>query len=133
VLKRWHHVQYERESSLRVRRRGVDVPSSMTDDVSTAELQKAVEHMHGVPARFVESVEVDERHEGKPVWQGAVKVFELTGHPSGAKRAYAWSYATTGKKRRFIAILGLPPVDDAIMAVRTAILAQVREAERAQN
>jgi hypothetical protein len=25
--------------------------------------------MHGVPARFVEAVEVDERHEGKPVWQ----------------------------------------------------------------
>jgi hypothetical protein len=29
---------------------------TMTDDVSIAELQKAVEHMHGVPARFVESV-----------------------------------------------------------------------------
>jgi hypothetical protein len=40
------------------------------DDVSIAELQKAIEHMHGVPARFVEAVEVDERHEGKPVWQG---------------------------------------------------------------
>jgi hypothetical protein len=106
---------------------------AMTDDISIAELQKAVEHMHGVPARFVEAVEVDERHEGRPVWQGAVKVFELTGHPSGAKRAYAWSYATTGKKRRFIAILGLSPVDDAIMAVRTAVLAQVRETERAQN
>jgi hypothetical protein len=105
----------------------------MIDDVSITELQKAVEHMHGVPARFVEAVEVDERHEGKPVWQGAVKVFELTGHPSGAKRAYAWSYATTGTKRRFIAILGVSPVDSPVMAVRTAILAQVREAERAQN
>jgi hypothetical protein len=85
------------------------MPLTMSDDVSIEELQKAVEHMHGVPARFVEAVEVDERHEGKPVWQGAVKVFELTGHPSGAKRAYAWSYATTGTKRRFIAILGVSP------------------------
>jgi hypothetical protein len=25
------------------------------DDVSIAELQRAVEHMHGVPARFVEA------------------------------------------------------------------------------
>ena len=47
----------------------------MIDDVSIAELQKAVEHMHGVRARFVEAVEVDERHDGKPVWQGGVKVF----------------------------------------------------------
>jgi hypothetical protein len=93
------------------------------DDVSIAELQKAVEHMHGAPARFVESVEVDERHEGKPVWQGAVKVFELSAHPSGAKRAYAWSYITTGTKRRFMAVLGLPPVDSPVMAVRASILA----------
>jgi hypothetical protein len=32
----------------------------MDDDVSIHELQKAVEHMHGVPARFVEAVEVDD-------------------------------------------------------------------------
>jgi hypothetical protein len=38
---------------------------AMTDDVSIEELQKAVEQMHGVPTRFVESVEVDERHQGK--------------------------------------------------------------------
>jgi hypothetical protein len=86
--------------------------SHMTDDdVSIAALQTAVEHMQGVPARFVESVEVDERYEGKPVSQGAVKVFDLKGHPSGAKRAYAWSYATTGTKGRFMAVLGAPPVD----------------------
>jgi hypothetical protein len=42
---------------------------TMDDDVSIDELREAVEHMHGVPARFVEAVEVDERHEGKPVWQ----------------------------------------------------------------
>jgi len=103
------------------------------DDLSHAELARHVESLHGVPARFVESVEVDERHDGHPVWQGAVKVFELTGHPSGATRAYAWSYPTEGGKRRIIAILGVSPVDDAAMAVRTAILAQVREAERAKN
>jgi hypothetical protein len=60
----------------------------LTDDVSLAELQKAVEHMHGVPERFVEAVEVDERREGKPVWQGGtVKIFDFTGHLKGAKCA----------------------------------------------
>ena len=36
--------------------------SPMTDDVSTEELQKAVDHMHGLPTRFVE---VDERYEAR--------------------------------------------------------------------
>jgi len=39
----------------------------------------AVVHLHGVPARFVEAVEVDERFNGAIVWQGAVKVFDVTG------------------------------------------------------
>jgi hypothetical protein len=87
------------------------------DDVSIDELREAVEHMHGVPARFVEAVEVDERFKGEIVWQGAVKVFALIGHPSGAKLAYAWSYRTEGKRRKFKAVLGVPPVDGPVMGV----------------
>jgi hypothetical protein len=71
------------------------------DDVSIDEIQKAVEHMHGVPARFVE---VDERFNDEIVWQCAVKVFALTGHPSGATRAYAWSYRTESTRRKFKAV-----------------------------
>lgn len=56
------------------------VRAAMDDDVSIDELREAVERMHGVPARFVEAVEVDERLNGEVVWQGAVKVFDLTGH-----------------------------------------------------
>jgi len=103
------------------------------DDLSPAELAKHVEAMHGVPARFVEAVEVKERHEGRTVWEGAVKVYAIAGHPSGATKAYAWSYPTEGAKRRFVAILGVSPVDDAVTAVRTAILAQVWEADRMKN
>ncbi len=56
---------------------------AMTEDVSIAELQKAVEHMDGVPARFVEAVKIDKHNEGKRVRQGgAVRVFEPKGHPS---------------------------------------------------
>jgi hypothetical protein len=33
------------------------------------ELREAVEHMQGVPARYVETVEVDERFKGQIVWQ----------------------------------------------------------------
>jgi len=98
----------------------------MDDDVSNEELQAAVEHMHGVPARFVESVDVDERFNGAIVWQGTVKVFALIGHPSGAKLAYAWSFRTEGTRRKFKAVLGVPPVDSPVMAVRASILAEER-------
>jgi hypothetical protein len=93
------------------------------DDVSIEELQKAVEHLHGVPATFVEAVAVDERFQGAVVWQGTVKVFSLAGHPSGATRAYAWSHRTEGTRRKFKAVLGVPPVDSAVMAVRASIIA----------
>ena len=32
------------------------------------------------------------------------KVFEMVNHPT-ARRAYAWSYATEGIKRTFVAVL----------------------------
>ena len=93
------------------------------DDVSIDELREAIEHLHGVPAHSVETVEVDERFNGEIAWQGAVKVFALDKHPSGATRAYAWSLLLEGTRRRFKAVLGVPPVDSAVMAVRASILA----------
>ena len=107
--------------------RDVATVAVMDDDVSIDELREAVEHLHGVPARFVEAIEVDERFQGKPVWQGTVKVFALDKHPSGATRAYAWSVRTEGTRRRFVAILGVPPVTDATMAVRASIMAEQKK------
>ena len=49
----------------------------LDDDVSLDELREAVEHLHGAKASHVETVQVDERFQGQPVWQGAVKVFAL--------------------------------------------------------
>ena len=49
-------------------------------------------------------------------------MFELTDHPT-AQLAYAWSDATTGTKRRFFAVLHMPPVDSPMTAVRASILA----------
>lgn len=49
-------------------------------------------------------------------------MFELVKHPT-AKRAYAWSYATDGAKRKFVAVLQASPVTDTITAVRASIAA----------
>lgn len=40
---------------------------TIDDDVSIDELREAVEHMRGMPARFVEAVEGDERFNGDVV------------------------------------------------------------------
>lgn len=90
------------------------------DDAGLPALIDAIRHMHGVEAVWVESVDVHEMFKGETVWQGSVQVFTVT-HPSGATRAYAWSYATEGERRRFVAVLGLGPVVDAVTAVRTSI------------
>lgn len=92
------------------------------DDAGVDALRDAIKNMHACDSRWVESVQVTERFNGKIVWDGEVQVFDLVGHPR-AKRAYAWSHATEGSKRRFVAVLGLPPVDGPKSAVRIAIAA----------
>ena len=96
------------------------------DPAGLPALQDAIRHLHGCESRFVESVPVDERFNDQPVWQGDVQVFDLIGHPT-ARRAYAWSYATTGERRQFVAALHAPPVDGPLAAVRGYIAASARK------
>jgi len=59
---------------------------------------------------------------GKTVWEGIVFVFDLEDHPQ-ATRAYAWSSPIEGStKRRYYAVLGVPPIDSPEKAVRAAIV-----------
>jgi hypothetical protein len=91
------------------------------------QLREAVEHMHGGAATLAQSAPVREIFEGKPVWEGVVHVFDLTGHPT-ATRAYAWSSPIEGStKRRFYAVLHRPPVDSPQAAVRAAIVTENRD------
>jgi hypothetical protein len=69
-------------------------------------------------------VPVKETHAGAIVWEGVVHVFDLTGHPR-TTRAYAWSSPIEGSdKRRFFAVLHLPPVASPLDVVRAAIVAE---------
>lgn len=95
------------------------------DPAGLPALLDAIRHLHGLEATWLESVPVHETHAGKTVWEGVVQVFEVK-HPK-ASRVYAWSHESApGGKRRFHAVLGVPPVDGAAMAVRTAVLAEAR-------
>jgi len=94
-------------------------------EVATSELKQAVESQHGGTATFVQSVPVKETHDGATVWDGAVSVFDLAGHPT-AKRAYAWSYEQPDGRRRFFAVLHAGPITSPRDAVRAAIVAEAK-------
>ena len=89
--------------------------------------KNAVEGLHHCKAIFIESVEVIETFQGQPVWQGIVHVFEINGH-STATRCYAWSSPIEGStKRKFFAVLHVPPVASPKGAVRAAIVQEYRK------
>jgi len=93
-------------------------------DVSAEQLKQAVESQHGGAATLAQSVPVKERFGDKTIWEGIVHVFDLAGHPK-AKRAYAWSSPIKGSdKRRFFAMLHVPPITSPLDAVRAAIVAE---------
>jgi len=97
-------------------------------EVTPEELRSVVERMHNCSARFVESATVSESFDGKPVWDGTVHTFDLTGHATAA-RAYAWSEPVNGSpNRQFFAVLHVPPVDSPLAAVRSTIVERYRPA-----
>jgi hypothetical protein len=89
-------------------------------------LKKAIQDLHGCDSKHMQAVHVHETFQGNVVWDGDVEVFLLENHPE-AGTAYAWSYETDSGETRYVAILGLPPVDTAINAVRAYIVAQTQK------
>ncbi len=95
------------------------------DEAGIEALQEAIKNMHGCSSDWVRSVPVHEMFNGQTVWQGEVQVFQVFLHPK-TDRCYAWSYATEGTRRRFVAVLEIGPVIDAVTAVRAVIASDAR-------
>src|ERR1700720_1210446 len=95
-------------------------------EVEADQLKRAVEAQHICRATLAQSIPILETFEEQPVWEGIVHVFDLEGHPK-ASRAYAWSSPIEGSnKRRFFAVLHIPPISSPLDAVRAAIVAEQR-------
>ena len=93
-----------------------------TVETPNRELKQAVESQHGGTATHVQSVPVHESFRGREVWNGAVQVFDLADSPTGATRAYAWSYGLPDGERRVFAVLQAGSVTSPRDAVRAAIV-----------
>ena len=102
----------------------------MTYGKYISELRDVIRKMHGVEAKYLESVPVKEVFQGRTVWDGIVEVFELQGHPK-APKVYAWAHETNDPKKpkRHVTVLHIPPVISPILAVRAAIVQEFRNAE----
>jgi hypothetical protein len=99
-------------------------------EVSSDQLRDAVEGLHGCKAELRQIVEVREQFQGAIVWHGGVHVFDLAGHPETTV-CYAWSSPIEGsEKRKFYAVLKLPPVSTPEEAVRVAILSDLDPEKR---
>ena len=86
------------------------------------ELKTHVEHLLECTASFIEDVVVVEKFGSLTAWSGTVSIFALEDHPTATK-AYAWSSPIEGStKRRYYAVLHIPPVDAPEKAVRASIV-----------
>jgi hypothetical protein len=88
-------------------------------------LRDAVRHLHRCEATFIRWDRAREVLEGKVVFDRQVAIFDLAGHKE-AVRAYAWTEPGSGGKRRFFAVLGIPPITNALAAVRASIADDAR-------
>ncbi len=97
-----------------------------------ARVQVALSQLHNCGAAWRETVPVRELFRGAVVWDGAVEVFDLNGHPK-AKRAYAWSHreGDDDEGERFVAVLEIPPVESALTAVRASIVTDAKKRREA--
>ncbi len=85
--------------------------STRTNLIDAIELRgncKAV-YVHTQPVRII--------LEGKILWKGRVEVFDLQGH-AYSKRAFGWCIRHKEKKTENIIVMGIPPLDTPLMAVK---------------
>ena len=103
----------------------------MTDYI--LQLIQAIRRLHGCKATYLETVPVVEEFNGETLWQGDVEVFSV--NHRRAKRAYAWAHADgkNDKGKRFVAVLGIPPVDSPQTAVKVAIASEIKNARKKQT
>ena len=85
------------------------------------ELAQEFKTAHGCRAQFMHTVPVREVFSGNKIWDGAVWLFKLTGHPK-AKFGYAWLHPNAaGDDLQITTVLEMGGVDSAPRAIRRAV------------
>ncbi len=80
------------------------------------------------PAQWIESIPTREMFQGKLVWEGVVEVFSIH---QGEKEipVYAFLIHLDGSDAKAVTVLGLPPIDSPLTAVRAGIRTEIRKTQ----
>lgn len=89
-----------------------------------ARITRAVERTVEGPIKHREGVPVLETFRGQIVWQGNVEIFDVENPPPAV--VYGWA-VEGDPEPQYVAVLGVPPVDSALAAVRAWIVAQSKK------
>jgi hypothetical protein len=87
-------------------------------------IQKAVEKAAKCHVSHLGSQALIETIRGETIWEGTVEIFTLYKPPP--KMAYGWALDDNGEPR-YIVVLGTPPINMAIDAVRAWIASQAKQ------
>ena len=86
--------------------------------------QLAVERATGSKVTHLESVPIVETFRGQTVWEGMVEVFSVATPPPA--RAYGWA-VEGAEGPQYVAVLGTPPIDSPLAAVRAWLVSEARK------
>jgi len=79
-------------------------------------LRRAIKHLYRFDSTHVRTEKVSVVVGGN-VWNGEVGVFLVVGHPT-IRECYAWGIEEQNGQWRYVAVLGIHPVDSARKAVQ---------------
>lgn len=83
-------------------------------------LLNAIERRSGVSATYLQTQPIKVSMDGVVQWKGKVEVFQLKDHPA-AKQAFGWGFLNAQKKMEYIVVVGVPPLDSPLQAVKAFI------------
>jgi hypothetical protein len=90
------------------------------DGHSVAEVNMAARDALRCRVEHAGTIFVRAREQNGEAWDGAVEVLNLVGHRE-ARRAFAWGYADSLGKIRYVTMLDVPPIDSPSAAVSEAL------------
>ena len=103
---------------------GPEAPVTRTDFDA---IRKTVEDLHECEASYLSSQHVRESLDGTTIWDGAVSIFAVAGHPA-ATTCYAWAAEEPGMpQRHYYAVLHMAPIASARDAVRVSLALKHRQ------
>lgn len=88
----------------------------------TAQIQAAAEKAARQPIAFEAHASVVETFRGQTIWEGVVSQFK-----GDTATVYAWAVESEDGEPQYVTVLGTPPINSPLAAVRAWLVSQARK------